>query len=321
MPKIQDKKKVNKKIDVTVPLDKDMMLNSNNATSTSKVTVNKWFPHTDQSIYEPLAKAGYLGHGADSLTMDQWKQMPPMERTKFLGPELGGNGMFDYTVGNTANPGGIKFWEKGAIPSPNGQAMRRSPVLKASFTSGDYFDAKKNTEYPLPELGFGSWLKENASGLLQGAGSLASMIPGIGTIAGPILSVAGAAVAGSQEKKQMLNDRQSEIDLKMAADKKLAYNNDVSVRNQNLNNVRQMNYAPTFAAGGDLMMGNNEMMNPQIIEYSDKADKHGEGIGGVPVDVRGNPSTTSKSSAIALTEGGEVTWNGYVFSNKLKVKK
>jgi len=58
---------------------------------------------------------------------------------------------------------------------------------------------------------------------------------------------------------------------------------------------------------------------PVINTYDGNSDTHKQGIGGVPVDAKGNPATTSKQSAIGLTEKGEVTWNGYVFSNKLKV--
>jgi hypothetical protein len=59
--------------------------------------------------------------------------------------------------------------------------------------------------------------------------------------------------------------------------------------------------------------------SPVVVEYGNNSDTHEEGIGGVPVDAKGNPAATSKQSAVGLTEKGEVTWNGYVFSNKLKV--
>ena len=175
----------------------------------------------------------------------------------------------------------------------------------------------------LPEYGFGSWLKENAGGLLKGAGSLVKLIPGIGTIAGPILDVAGSAVGGLQANKQAkleAVEQQKLIDEKKAADAKQQLSMENAVRSQNLfAGDKDINYGETFAFGGELM--EQSTMQPQITEYSKKADLHSEGIGGVPVDVRGNPTSVSKTSAVGLTEGGEVTWNGYVFSNKLKLKK
>ena len=179
--------------------------------------------------------------------------------------------------------------------------------------------------YMMPQYGFGSWLKENASGLLKGAGSLVKLIPGIGTIAGPILSMAGSAVGAVQANKQAKADaaeQQKLIDEKKAEDAKLKLASETAIRSQNLfGGDKDINYGETFAYGGGLMDQPQAQGVPQITEYSEKADLHSEGIGGVPVDVRGNPTTVSKSSAVGLTEGGEVTWNGYVFSNKLKAKK
>jgi len=77
----------------------------------------------------------------------------------------------------------------------------------------------------------------------------------------------------------------------------------------------------TYQMGGDLPNKGFPAPNeaPVINTYDGNSDTHKQGIGGVPVDAKGNPATTSKQSAIGLTEKGEVTWNGYVFSNKLKV--
>ncbi|KKM84367.1 hypothetical protein LCGC14_1299870, partial [marine sediment metagenome] len=46
----------------------------------------------------------------------------------------------------------------------------------------------------LPELGFGSWLGDNAGKILKMAGSVVSAIPLVGQIAGPVLIGAGAAM-------------------------------------------------------------------------------------------------------------------------------
>lgn len=44
--------------------------------------------------------------------------------------------------------------------------------------------------------------------------------------------------------------------------------------------------------------------------------KHSGPNGGIPVDNNGNPTTLSGKQPVALTEDGEVSWNGYVFSNR-----
>lgn len=185
----------------------------------------------------------------------------------------------------------------------------------------DYYD-----NYMLmPEYGFGSWLKDNAGGLLSGAGSLASLIPGVGQIAGPVLNIAGSVIGKNQQDKAAAEQRAQEIAAQEEADKKAKYQSELAIRQESLFGGAQpnINYGETFAYGGGLMMdmeGEEAMPNPQITEYSQKADLHSEGIGGIPVDAKGNPTSVSKTSAVGLTEGGEVTWNGYVFSNRLKVK-
>lgn len=185
----------------------------------------------------------------------------------------------------------------------------------------DYYD-----NYMLmPEYGFGSWLKENAGGLLSGAGSLASLIPGVGQIAGPVLNIAGSVISKNQQDKLMASEQQKLIDEQEAAAEKAKFQSELATRQQSLFGGidKNINYGETFAYGGGLMTGmegEGAMPNPQITEYSQKADLHSEGIGGIPVDAKGNPTSVSKTSAVGLTEGGEVTWNGYVFSNRLKVK-
>ena len=85
--------------------------------------------------------------------------------------------------------------------------------------------------------------------------------------------------------------------------------------------ANQINYGATFQDGGDLGQGGFPApnQNPVITGYNGKSNTHQQGVGGVPVDAKGNPSAVSKQSAVGLTEKGEVAWNGYVFSDKLKV--
>ena len=161
-----------------------------------------------------------------------------------------------------------------------------------------------------PQYGFGSWLGDNAGGILKGAGAVASLIPAVGLIAGPALMGAGAAtdaivghVRGNRAEDALGIKEQQDAEL-AAQQSKLG---------------TQPTYAATFQDGGSLMgqFGGNQ--NPVINEYNGGSNTHQQGVGGVPVDAMGNPSAVSRQSAVGLTEKGEVTWNGYVFSDKLKV--
>ena len=175
----------------------------------------------------------------------------------------------------------------------------------------------------LPEHAFGSWLKDNAGGLLKGAGSIVSALPGVGQIAGPILSVAGSVVEKNKADKLAVEQQKEALKLQEETQRKEQFQNDQAIRMQNImSQAPQINYGATFAYGGDLLMDQNQsLQNPQIVNYSNKADLHSEGIGGVPVDIKGNPVKVSRKSPVGITEGGEITYNGYVFSNKLKVRK
>jgi hypothetical protein len=96
--------------------------------SHTDVNISRWTPQTRLSIYEDLIKAG----GLNGMTRDQWSQLKPEETVNYL-PK----GDFDYTIGNTANPGGIKYWSRTTVPS-----------------GARYFDTyakeKARTKYPAP---------------------------------------------------------------------------------------------------------------------------------------------------------------------------
>lgn len=66
-----------------------------------------------------------------------------------------------------------------------------------------------------------------------------------------------------------------------------------------------------FALGGSMNNGTG------IVDY--KGASHSNG--GIKVDSNGNPASVTKKQAIAEVEGGEVSWSGYVFSNKLSYGK
>ena len=174
----------------------------------------------------------------------------------------------------------------------------------------------------LPQYGFGSWLKENGAGLLKGASSLVSLIPGIGQIAGPLLNVAGSAIGAVQQNnadQELADQQQAGLDEQAAVQEELQRTSDLNTQNQNVRN-RASNFATYGSSvvlenGGQI--GDGITGQPQIVEYED-GNTHQEGIGGIPVDTKGNPSIMSNQSAVGLTEKGEVTWNSYVFSDKLE---
>jgi len=196
-------------------------------------------------------------------------------------------------------------------------APQTAPQTQLPFENGGLLP----TEYELPELGFGSWLKDNAAGLLGGAGTLASAIPIIGSIAGPVLKGIGSIVGAAQENKAAQGQADADqlaLDEQVAAQKEQQALADRQTRSTNIVDQGQVNYGATFENGGPI--GQGSLGQPQITEYSN-GQRHGESAtNGIPVDARGNPATTSKSSAVGLTEKGEVTFNGYVFSDKLMTK-
>lgn len=81
-------------------------------------------------------------------------------------------------------------------------------------------------------------------------------------------------------------------------------------------------YRSTFKYGGKMPFGGtmpyttNNSKLPVIQNY--KGANHNNG--GIPVDENGNPSVVSGKSPIVETEGNELSWNDYVFSDKIDYK-
>lgn len=98
--------------------------------SHTDVNTNIWIPQTRLSIYDELSKSGNMS----GMTRDQWNRLKPEETVNYL-PKEG----FDYTIGNTANPGGIKYWIRTTGPS----GARRSDT---------YSQEKARTKYPAPAV-------------------------------------------------------------------------------------------------------------------------------------------------------------------------
>jgi hypothetical protein len=96
---------------------------------------NKWTPQTRTGIYPYLNQRGVLG---DTVSQAQWNQLTPDQTLQYMQNDKG----LDYTKGNTANPGGIKYWEMDRIPAVNGKSIRTGKF------SQNYWDEKSNTKYP-----------------------------------------------------------------------------------------------------------------------------------------------------------------------------
>ena len=105
--------------------------------------VNTYYyrPMTDLEAYSDLAKRGMLGSGADSTTLQQWNAMPVSQRLPMIGKNKG----VDYTLGDTANKGGVKWWSQEIIDGAS--------VPKGKDMSSYYLNAKKKTKYPNTDYG------------------------------------------------------------------------------------------------------------------------------------------------------------------------
>lgn len=168
----------------------------------SKVNTYYYRPMTDAEAYLDLAKRGMLGHGADSLTMQQWGSMSAVQRLPLIGKNKG----IDYTLGDTANkpltPGGpgVKWWSQEVIPGES--------VPKGMDMSSYYLNAKKKTKYPNKDYGMhypggGVIGSDMASGALSGASA--------GMVFGPWGAAIGGAVgAGTQLIKGLVANKQQE---------------------------------------------------------------------------------------------------------------
>ncbi len=216
--------------------------------------------------------------------------------TEGLGEGIGG--AFSSAFDNLTDLASPDVPTEGGLPGI-GQLTSQNPGLPEFIPDTLPFQNGGN----LPQFASGGWMEpEEAFGLV---GDVASAIPVIGTIAGPIIKTVGKVIG----KKQ-------------AADK-LEHDQDVQARTLDFNSrkraeaIEEQRTLSQFQFGGGLTSEGGNMRNPVINEYNGNSNTHQQGVGGVPVDAKGNPSTVSKQSAVGLTEKGEVTWNGYVFSDKL----
>jgi hypothetical protein len=258
-----------------------------------------------------------------------------------LGSGAGGDNALSGLFGTNEDGGYLNQYEDG------GQLSQQNAREKFEITQEEY-DAmlgglsQEQTEgsYPiyqeggqllgyLPEHGFGSWLGDNAGKILKGVGGVVSVIPGFGTVVGPILIGAGYAtdaIVGAVRKKRAEGELAEATKREEEAAAKRAQ---AGLLSRQFDPSENVDYGATFQLGGGLMQGQvenptpeastfpSDSENPVIVGYNGNSNTHQQGVGGVPVDAKGNPSAVSKQSAVGLTEKGEVTWNGYVFSDKL----
>jgi len=73
--------------------------------------------------------------------------------------------------------------------------------------------------------------------------------------------------------------------------------------NQNMSHLKK------YKSGGQLPIVNNY-----------EGQSHEGPNQGIPVDKNGNPISKTGNKPVALTEGNEVSWNGYVFSDELEIE-
>lgn len=109
--------------------------------------------------------------------------------------------------------------------------------------------------------------------------------------------VSGAQQNGEQEQAQQEALEQQQL------------NTLVQKKNKQLGTQTQSNVSkqPLFENGGSLPTLNNYM-----------GQTHEGPQNGIPVDAQGNPSAMTGNKPVALTEKGEVNFEGYVFSDELE---
>jgi hypothetical protein len=295
----------------------------------------------------PMYKqGGYLAGDSTPSGMNQTLEIPPVTifknggqlmRYKNGGQIQGGGGQVSFNPplmvplesgqigqmqGGQGGAGGIGEDIFGAIGDfSGGSEFGPEPSLERLISQNPGLEETvPQTTLPLqnggnlPQYALGSWL--------SGIGTVASVIPVVGQIAGPILKTAGA-IAGKFEEKaaaekaddlaqrqQQFSDTQAET---QAAEESPTISEpqvvpDMADPLMGKDELRIKEY------GGGLMEGN--FKNPVIVNYRN-GQTHNGPQGGIPVDSLGNPSSVSKMSAVGLTKKGEVTWNGYVFSDDL----
>ena len=251
-----------------------------------------YFP-LDQSDYSSLPQLG-LG---DWLS---WGTKGPREKKQWdKGAGAWGTKLDD--AGNAVMTGG----KAGAFMSENAGAIGMGAGMAGSLL--DIIDTRD---------GKTSMGMSGASGALKGAG-MGMMFGPLGAIAGGAIGLATGLFTGKRKQEQ-----EQEQLLALEEQEKLRHNIEFAGQQEQFMSDLEpsIQYAPTMEAkyGGYLMANGGRLpgMNrggPTTIT----GQTHAGPQGGIPTDAQGNASANSRMPAVALTEGGEVTFGGYVYSDKI----
>jgi lysozyme len=165
----------------------------------------------------------------------------------------------------------------------------------------DYLMYLESENSNLPQMGWGGALSGMGAGAATGA-AVGSVIPIWGTAVGAVAGAIGGGIAGhfKEEKADELQTLQRN-QMSMATNQR-------NFNNMNKNNQLGYFRTPTMMAFGG--------QNPVVQEYSGQT--HEGPNQGIPIDGMSNPSQITGGKATSIVEDGEVSWNNYVFSNRLK---
>ena len=157
-------------------------------------------------------------------------------------------------------------------------------------------NSSKKEMINIPKLGTGGAMSGGLSMAGTGA-SIGSAFGPVGTVVGGAVGLIGGAIMGGAAEEREKKAAEMQRTLQIAAA------NPVNAKT---------GYTNTFETGGNMNIGQTPIqINPQNNNPADN----------IPTDAQGNPSVVSGNAPIAMTDDGEVIWNGYVFSNKLGFAK
>lgn len=160
----------------------------------------------------------------------------------------------------------------------------------------------------IQEYGWGGALQGAAAGAVSGAAIGTTIYPVIGTAIGAAAGALVMGTAGHFAEEESIKAQEEQESLAKSQKAQAEYWG-------NSANIQSGNWSPmtTMADGGPI---NEAGAPPQAYQ----GQSHRGPDGGIPVDKSGNPSATTEEPPIALVEDGEVSYKGYIFSDKLKQK-
>lgn len=222
-----------------------------------------------------------------------------------------GKGTFDLQSWKKAQSGSLADYVRAA-----GNANTTSDLLTLSDIRPDFI--KKANDIEVKKYDVGKSLNAAGKGAMAGA-SIGSIIPGLGTVVGGAI---GAGVGwltntigqgfGIMKDNKDKSSAKSEAEL-LEDRNALAMNNGQVRVSNNIYRQGMANYLNNAAFGGPLFTHGSDFTDDLI--RIDAGGTHEQNpFGGVPagVDPQGIPN---------LVEEGEIIWDDYVFSDRLKMPK